>query len=125
MALFHLKFNLKRKLTLFLLVVSFFKIEARTTDESTKITLDLNNVTMKGCSAKLKKTDFKFLFNRSDVDINKLVSVRAKQQTVENILNKIFLGMSVSYQLQDKQIIISSIRVKERAKSLVINQQRN
>jgi hypothetical protein len=39
MALFHLKFNLKRKLTLFLLVVSFFKIEARTTDESTKITL--------------------------------------------------------------------------------------
>jgi iron complex outermembrane receptor protein len=73
----------------------------------------------------LKKTDFKFLFNRSDVDINKLVSVRAKQQTVENILNKIFLGMSVSYQLQDKQIIISSIRVKERAKSLVINQQRN
>jgi hypothetical protein len=31
--------------------------------------------------------------------------------------------MSVSYQLQDKQIIISSIRVKERAKSLVINQQ--
>jgi hypothetical protein len=31
--------------------------------------------------------------------------------------------MSVSYQLQDKQIIISSIRVKEKAKSLVINQQ--
>jgi hypothetical protein len=37
MALFHLKFNLKRKLTLFLLVVSFFKIEARTTDESTNL----------------------------------------------------------------------------------------
>jgi hypothetical protein len=32
--------------------------------------------------------------------------------------------MSVSYQLQDKQIIISSIRVKEKAKNLVINQQR-
>jgi hypothetical protein len=31
--------------------------------------------------------------------------------------------MSVSYQLQDKQIIISSNKSKERAKSLVINQQ--
>jgi iron complex outermembrane receptor protein len=57
---------------------------------STKIT-DLNNVTIERVLSKIEaKTDFKFLFNRSDVDINKLVSVRAKQQTVENILNKIF-----------------------------------
>jgi iron complex outermembrane receptor protein len=54
-------------------------------------TLDLNNVTIERVLSKIEeKTDFKFLFNRSDVDINKLVSVRAKQQTVENILNKIF-----------------------------------
>jgi hypothetical protein len=77
MALFHLKFNLKRKLTLFLLVVSF-KIEARTTWEH-KNNLDLNNVTIERVLSKIEaKTDFKFLFNRSDVDINKLVSVRAK-----------------------------------------------
>jgi hypothetical protein len=48
--------------------------------------LDLNNVTIERVLSKIEaKTDFKFLFN-SDVDINKLVSVRAKQQTVENIL---------------------------------------
>jgi TonB-linked SusC/RagA family outer membrane protein len=124
MALFHLKFNLKRKLTLFLLVISFFKIQASTTDESTKITLDLNNVTIERVLSKIEaKTDFKFLFNRSDVDINKLVSIRAKQQTIKNILNKIFLGMPISYQLQDKQIILSSNKTKEGGKNLEIDQQ--
>jgi hypothetical protein len=70
MALFHLKFNLKRKLTLFLLVVSFFKIEARTTDESTKITLDLNNVTIERV---LSKIEAKLILNFSLIEATSIL----------------------------------------------------
>jgi hypothetical protein len=49
-----------------------------------QITLDLNNVTIERVLSKIEeKTDFKFLFNRSDVDINKLVSVRANNKQLK------------------------------------------
>jgi hypothetical protein len=84
--------------------------------------LDLNNVTIERVLSKIEaKTDFKFLFNRSDVDINKLVSVRAKQQTVENILNNIF--RYVGFLSVTRQTNYNLFNKSERAKSLVINQQ--
>ena len=46
MSLFSLKFNLKMKLTTFLLIISIFQIEANNYAQNTKITLDLNKVTV-------------------------------------------------------------------------------
>ena len=104
-SLFCLKFNLKMKLTTFLLIVSMFKIEASNYAQNTKITLELNNVTIEKVLNEIElKTDFKFFFNRSDIDVSKLVSVKAKRDKVKNILNQMFLDMSVSFELLDKQI---------------------
>ena len=109
MSLFCLNFNLKMKLTTFLLIVSIFKIEASNYAQNTKITLDLNNVTIEKVLKEIEmKTEFKFLFSRDDINVNKLVSVKAKNEKVKNILNKIFLDMSVSFELLNKQIIIKN-----------------
>ncbi|MBL4904470.1 MAG: TonB-dependent receptor [Flavobacteriaceae bacterium] len=114
------------KLTTFLLIVSIFKIEASNYAQNTKITLDLNNVTIEKVLNEIgMKTEFKFLFNRKDIDVNKLVSVNVKREKVKNILNNMFLNMSVSYELFDKQIIIKSTpeKIEEHPVNLLNDQQ--
>jgi hypothetical protein len=69
MALFHLKFNLKRKLTLFLLVVSFLKLK-HVLLMSTKITLDLNNVTIERV---LSKIEAKLILNFSLIEATSIL----------------------------------------------------
>jgi iron complex outermembrane receptor protein len=114
------------KLTTFLLIVSIFKIEASNYAQNTKITLDLNNVTIEKVLKEIEmKTEFKFLFSRDDINVNKLVSVKTKNEKVKNILNKIFLDMSVSYELLNKQIIIKNTPKdkEENPTNLLIDQQ--
>ncbi|OGS72670.1 MAG: SusC/RagA family TonB-linked outer membrane protein [Flavobacteria bacterium RIFCSPLOWO2_12_FULL_35_11] len=114
------------KLTTFLLIVSIFKIEASNYAQNTKITLDLNNVTIEKVLKEIEmKTEFKFLFSRDDINVNKLVSVKAKNEKVKNILNKIFLDMSVSFELLNKQIIIKNTPKdkEENPINLLIDQQ--
>lgn len=126
MSLFCLNFNLKMKLTTFLLIISIFKIEASNYAQNTKITLDLNNVTIEKVLKEIEmKTEFKFLFSRDDINVNKLVSVNAKNEKVKNILNKIFLEMPVSYELLNKQIIIKNTPKdnEENPINLLIDQQ--
>jgi TonB-linked SusC/RagA family outer membrane protein len=126
MSLFFLNFNLKMKLTTFLLIISIFKIEASNYAQNTKITLDLNNVTIEKVLKEIEmKTEFKFLFSRDDINVNKLVSVKAKNEKVKNILNKIFLEMAVSFELLNKQIIIKNIPKdkEENPINLLIDQQ--
>ncbi|MBL4569508.1 MAG: TonB-dependent receptor, partial [Flavobacteriaceae bacterium] len=94
--------------------------------QNTKITLDLNNVTIEKVLNEIgMKTEFKFLFNRKDIDVNKLVSVNVKREKVKNILNNMFLNMSVSYELFDKQIIIKSTpeKIEEHPVNLLNDQQ--
>jgi len=125
-SLFCLNFNLKMKLTTFLLIISIFKIEASNYAQNTKITLDLNNVTIEKVLKEIEmKTEFKFLFSRDDINVNKLVSVKAKNEKVKNILNKIFLDMSVSFELLNKQIIIKNAPKdkEENPINLLIDQQ--
>lgn len=114
------------KLTTFLLIVSIFNIEAGNYAQNTKISLDLDNVTIEKVLNEIEmKTDFKFLFNRNDIDVNKRVSVKVNKVKVKNILNKMFLDMDVSYELFDKQIIIKSIpeKTNEEPINLLIDQQ--
>lgn len=123
--LFSLNFNLKMKLTTFLLIISIFKIGANNYAQNTKITLDLKNVTIEKVLNEIENnTDFKFLFNRNDIDVNKIVSVNVDKEKVKNILNNLFVDMPVSFDLLNKQIILKkSIEIKaENKKELIIDQ---
>lgn len=106
---FSIKFSLKMKLTTFLLVIAFFNIHANNYAQKTKITLDLDNVTIREVLSEIESsTDFKFLFNHNDVNVNKIVTVKAKKESVESILTKMFLNSEITFKLRDKQIILKS-----------------
>ncbi len=107
--LFSLKFDLKMKITVFLLFITLINIQAKNYAQNTKITLDLENVTIEKVFNEIESlTDFKFLFNRKDIDVNRIVSVKVKKEKVRKILDLLFLTVPVSYEVLDKQIILKS-----------------
>jgi TonB-linked SusC/RagA family outer membrane protein len=102
------KFDLKMKLTALLLVVSFFQIQANDMyGQKTKVTLDLENVTIEKVLNKIEQiTEFKFMYNDKDVDYTKIVTVKARKKSINNILKDLFTNTNVAFEVFNKQIIL-------------------
>ncbi|MGA9639241.1 TonB-dependent receptor [Flavobacterium sp.] len=105
---YHLfKIDLKMKLTFILFVISFFQIQASTYSQNTKISMHLQNVSIKKVLRTIEsKTEFKILYNDNEVDYNRVISVDFEKEKVSVILDKLFKDTAVSYEVLDKQIVL-------------------
>ncbi|MCM4167105.1 TonB-dependent receptor P26 [Arenibacter antarcticus] len=115
-----LKFNLKMKLSLlFLLTVSFVMQANSTYSQKTKISLDLGIATVETVLDEIEtKTEFKFIFNTKTIDLNRKVSIKVKKASVERILELLFKEMDVSYELDDRKILLKEKEIKKIGKSI-------
>jgi len=105
---FRLKFDLKMRLTTFLLIVTLFQIHANDAyAQRTRITLNLENVSIENVLNKIETlTEFKFMYNDNEVDYQKIVSISANKERVFSILKKLFSDTNVDYKVLEKQIIL-------------------
>ncbi|MGY6647544.1 TonB-dependent receptor [Wenyingzhuangia sp. IMCC45574] len=95
------------KLTIYLFIFSLIQIHASTYSQNTKISLKLDNTSIENVLHEIEsKTEFKFLYNDNDVDYRKQVTVDAKETLVSKILDKVFTGTNITYEVLDKQIIL-------------------
>lgn len=107
------KFNLKLKLTTLLLIISLCKIEASTYSQNTRITLELDNVTVEEAFNKIESlSEFKFLYNHRKVNLDRKVSINANKERISDILDAMFLGTNVYFKVRKKQIILKSGKTK-------------
>jgi TonB-linked SusC/RagA family outer membrane protein len=106
-SLFNLKFDLKMKITTFLLIVTLFNVQARNYAQNAKISLNLEKVRIEKVLMEIESlTDYKFFFSREDIDVNKIISIKADKETVKIILEDIFRNMPVSVEVLGKQIVL-------------------
>ncbi|NMH86898.1 SusC/RagA family TonB-linked outer membrane protein [Flavivirga algicola] len=110
-----LKFDLKMKLTLFLLVCSLFQLSANNSySQNTKLTLDMNEVTVNDVIREIESlSKFKFLYNRREIDLNRVVSVKVKKKRISKILKTLFFETSTSFEVFKEQIILKRDIAKE------------
>lgn len=103
----NFKFDLKMKLTTFLLIVSLFNIQANTYSQNTKITLHLENVSVQRVLDEIEScTEFSFLVDINQVNMNRSVSIKENKKTIKIILQKLFKNTSVTYEVYNKQIVL-------------------
>lgn len=106
-SLFNLKFDLKMKITTFLLIVTLFNVQAKNYGQNVKISLNLEKVRIEKVLMEIEsRTEYKFFFSREDIDVNKIISIKAKNEKVKIILEDIFRNMPVSVEVLGKQIIL-------------------
>ncbi len=101
------KLFLLLKFTLTLLIVFALNTNASIFSRDSKFELNLNNVSIKDVLREIEnQSDITFLYNNTDLDVSKIVSINGLDLEITDILNKIFRGTNIGYIIKDKQIIL-------------------
>ncbi|WJS95932.1 TonB-dependent receptor [Flavobacterium johnsoniae] len=101
------------KLTTLLILVAMFNIRGNTYAQKTKVTLELNNSTIEKVIETIEqKTDFRFIYKLSDIDLDRTVSISVKDQSIYVVLDRIFKGTPTEFKIRDTQIILKKPELK-------------
>ena len=105
-----LKIPMAMKITAALLFIFLFQANAEIAySQSTRISLNLNNATVEQVlNAIEENSDFYFLYNSKLINVDRKVDVKAKEKSIESVLNEVFKNTNVQYKVEDKQIILSN-----------------
>lgn len=105
---------------LVVLVMCLFSIITMTTlssnlaAQSRKISLDLKNSTVQNVIEQIEsKTDYLFIYSKTDISSLKKVSVQIKDKPVYTILDKIFEGTDISYKTEGRNIVLTKVKAKK------------
>lgn len=72
--------------------------------------LVMKNVSIEDVLDKIEsQTEYRFLYNKKMVNVNRKVNVSVHKETVEEILDKLFKDEPVKYQISDRQIVLSEL----------------
>jgi TonB-linked SusC/RagA family outer membrane protein len=78
---------------------------------SQNLTLELNNVTLREAFKAIEKeSEYSFFFNDSFADLNKKVSVSARNESLPSILSKLLAQTDLTYKLLDENLIVIAPR---------------
>ena len=98
--------SIMRLTTLFSIACSL-QISASVYSQETKLSLDVNNQTIKEVLFKIEKqSGFRFIYESEKVNLNKKVSVHVKEQTVETILKRLFEQEGIKYEITENNFIL-------------------
>jgi len=102
------KFDLKMKLSILFLLVTFFSLKANDSySQRTKITLKLNNVSVGQLIDEIESTtEFQFVYKIEDVNLERIVSIKSNNDKIDKILNQIFGNTTTTFNLYDRRIYL-------------------
>ena len=76
--------------------------------QRTLINLKMENVTIKDVLRGIEeKSDFYFLYNNDLINVNRTVSIEAKNEKVQDVLSQLFADKSINFLVKDRQIVLS------------------
>lgn len=80
----------------------------RSYSQKTLLNLKMTNVSVKEVLREIEdKSDFYFLYNNDLIDVNRAVSIDAKDEKIQDVLNQLFADKTVSFVVKDRQIVLS------------------
>ncbi|WP_430810740.1 MULTISPECIES: TonB-dependent receptor [unclassified Carboxylicivirga] len=97
------------KVSVFLLFLGVLNIYSLpTVSQNTKVSLSLRQATVKQVLNELEaKTEFSFLYNDNLVDVERVVNLEVRDNTMDKILDHIFANTDVQFRIIDQRIILT------------------
>ncbi|MEZ5103490.1 MAG: TonB-dependent receptor [Draconibacterium sp.] len=101
------KLMLTMRLTILFIAFSILSASASVYSQNTTLTVKMKNSRIADVFDKIEQqTEFYFFYNRDNFDDNRLVSVDLEEKTIEQILDKLFEGQPVTYEVVNKNVLI-------------------
>jgi TonB-linked SusC/RagA family outer membrane protein len=95
------------KLTMFFLLAAFLQVSASVYSQQTKLSITLQNASVKEVLKHIEnQSDFFFLYKNENIDVNRIVSIDIIDKSVEDLLDQLFKGTKVSYEVVNRQIVL-------------------
>lgn len=95
------------KLVGLLLVLGFGICAAKNTySQSVVLSLDLNNKTVKEVFQEIEKNTKFVFFYYDDLDVNRKVTLKVKNQTIDNVLRQLFASTNNTYEIDGYQLYV-------------------
>jgi len=91
----------------FLLGFSAIQVSASNYSESTKLSMRLKNASIESILTQIEdQSEFRFVYNEKQLDVNRKVNVDFNDVRVETILDELLENTGLTYKVIDRQIII-------------------
>ncbi len=98
---------LKMKLTLLTLLVCIMQVSASVYSQTTKLTLDLQGKKISDVLMEIEETtDFRFFYQREQVNVERVVNLKANNKSVDEVLSDLFENQGVTYKVMDDNLIL-------------------
>lgn len=106
-------FRIMRISTFLLMVCVFCSYAGNAHSQNVKVSIRMNNVKLDKILNEIEnQTDYLFIYN-NQVDINKITSVKVKNEAVAQVLDKILSGTGINYELEGTHIILTTEAIKD------------
>lgn len=110
---FKQNFRIMRISTFLLMVCVFCSYAGNAHSQNAKVSIRMNNVKLDKILNEIEnQTDYLFIYN-NQVDINKITSVKVKNEAVAQVLDRILSGTGINYELEGTHIILTTEAIKD------------
>jgi TonB-linked SusC/RagA family outer membrane protein len=104
------KLIMELKITFLVILVSVSNVLAIPTySQVARVSLDMKNTKLEQIIDNIEsQSEFYFVFNQKQIDVNRVVSIQANNELITNILPELFKGTNVNYIVFDKKILLTT-----------------
>lgn len=111
------------KLFIAFLFSGLLAVSANTYSQQTKLSMDVDQITVKEVFDLIEKnSEFVFFYNENLIDVESKVSIKAEEEPIEKVLDKVFKGTTNQYKIYDRQVVIFK---ESKEKSPILNDTQN
>lgn len=114
------KIALKMKLTtVFILLGIIQSVALNSYSQSTRLTIELRDVSVVDALRTIEdQSEFYFVYNKDAIDLERKVSLEARNLSIQEILDHMFQETNVGYQISDRHIILSTLQANQQPRTV-------
>jgi TonB-linked SusC/RagA family outer membrane protein len=105
-----------------IILVSFVSLSfsfASTYAQETKLSLHISNGNLKEIFKNIEsQSEFSFMYDNTMINVEKKVSIQAKDQTIKEVLDQVLDKKEVQYQIIDRHIVVLPAREKQQERAI-------
>ncbi len=104
------KLIMKAKIALTLIIISTSVVMAeKAYSQTAKVTIEAGDKSIELLMDEIEKqSEFYFIFNQTQIDVNRIVNISANNELIENVLPKLFAGTDVKHVIMDRKILLTN-----------------
>ncbi|HUX56170.1 MAG TPA: TonB-dependent receptor [Bacteroidales bacterium] len=98
------------KICILIIITSIANVFGTDTySQTAKVTLDMKGITLEQVMDEIEnQSEFYFIFNQKQVDINRIVDIEERDMLIDNILAYLFQETNVNYVVLDRKILLTT-----------------